>query len=83
MTILNKNKNFTFDKYIIFSRYGVGQGYGRGRPNHSMERGRRGGGSWGSGGLSPRSSHGGGGYSDTEMLEERQYDRDTYMQMHR
>ena len=49
-----------------------------------MERGRRGSG-WppGHGGLSPRSSHGGGGYSDTEMLEERQYDRDTYMMMHR
>ncbi len=66
--------------------------YARDGRYHSMERGKqRGGGAW-TGNVSYRGGVGGGGggggvgrggYSDTEMLSERHYDRDTYMLRHK
>ena len=63
--------------------------YSRDGRFHSMERGKqRGGGGWTGGNVGITRGGGGGGagrggYSDTEMLSERNYDRDTYMMRHR
>lgn len=56
------------------------QHYARDPRYHSMERGSHRGGGY-TGNMGHRGG-GRGGYSDTEMLSERNYDRDTYMQRH-